>query len=243
MSYITAQGLAKSYGQGQGQVTALGEVGFGVEKGEFVAVMGPSGSGKSTLLSILGALNTPTSGHYLVDGRDIYALDQDRRADFRREYLGFVFQSFNLVPYLSLAENVMLPLATIKAGRAAKRAMALEALERVGLGNKQGRLPNQVSGGEQERTAVARALVNRPPILLADEPTGNLDQKNSREVMDLLAGLGRDGMTILMVTHSEDCASHASRLLSLCDGQLVGDGRPPLRVVEGLAASTRAARG
>jgi putative ABC transport system ATP-binding protein len=147
------------------------------------------------------------------------------------------------VPYLNLAENVMLPLATLKASRAAKRDMALEALGRVGLAGKHNRLPNQVSGGEQERAAVARALVNRPPILLADEPTGNLDQKNSREVMELLSGLGLAGMTVIMVTHSEACAAHASRLLSLCDGRLVSDGRPPLRVTLGQGGAACAAGG
>ncbi|MBI4800595.1 MAG: ABC transporter ATP-binding protein [Desulfarculus sp.] len=188
MSFIQGQDLAKTYGSGEAAMTALDGASFSIEKGEFVAVMGPSGSGKSTLLSVLGALNTPSRGRYLVDGKDIYALGSDQRADFRRQYLGFVFQSFNLVPYLSICENVMLPLAIQKMPSRRKRDLAIGALERVGLAGKQDRLPSQVSGGEQERTAVARALVNNPPILLADEPTGNLDVATSREVMEAHGG-------------------------------------------------------
>lgn len=228
MSFIVGQDLAKTYGAGEAAMTALKGVDFSIDKGEFVAVMGPSGSGKSTLLSILGALNTPSRGSFLVDGLDIYRLSNDQRADFRREYLGFVFQSFNLVPYLSLQENVMLPLATQRLAAKAKREMAAEALGRVGLGDKLLRLPNQVSGGEQERAAVARALVNRPPILLADEPTGNLDAATSAEVMSLIASLGQEGMTVIMVTHSPECAGYASRLLRMRDGLLESDGRPVL---------------
>ncbi|MFZ5585335.1 MAG: ABC transporter ATP-binding protein [Thermodesulfobacteriota bacterium] len=229
MSFITGQDLAKTYGAGQAAMVALRGVDFSIERGEFVAVMGPSGSGKSTLLSVLGALNTPSQGRYLVDGIDIYGLGSDQRADFRRQHLGFVFQNFNLVPYLTLSENVMLPLATLHKPGKVKRAMAAEALTRVGLGDKLLRLPGQVSGGEQERTAVARALVNRPPILLADEPTGNLDAATSREIMALIASLGREGMTIIMVTHSPECAAHAARTLEMRDGLLVRDsGRPEL---------------
>ncbi len=227
MSFIQGQELAKTYGSGEGAMTALGGVSFTIERSEFAAVMGPSGSGKSTLLSVLGALNTPSQGRYLVDGIDIYALGSDQRADFRREYLGFVFQSFNLVPYLSLCENVMLPLAIQKMAARQKRELACAALERVGLLNKQARLPSQVSGGEQERAAVARALVNRPPILLADEPTGNLDAATSGEVMELLARLGGEGMTIIMVTHSADCAAYASRVINMRDGLLAPEGLRP----------------
>jgi len=228
MSFIIGQDLAKTYGAGEAAMTALKGVDFSIDKGEFVAVMGPSGSGKSTLLSILGALNTPSHGAFLVDGIDIYQLTSDQRADFRREYLGFVFQSFNLVPYLSLQENVMLPLATQRLAAKAKRAQAAEALSRVGLGDKLLRLPSQVSGGEQERAAVARALVNRPPILLADEPTGNLDAATSAEVMGLIASLAREGMTVIMVTHSPECAGYASRTMRMRDGLLESDGRPAL---------------
>ncbi|MCB2186182.1 MAG: ABC transporter ATP-binding protein [Deltaproteobacteria bacterium] len=220
MSFIQAEDLVKTYGKGEAAVRALDGVSFTVDRGEFVAVMGASGSGKSTLLSIMGGLNSPYSGSFIVDDLNIYQLSSDQRADFRREYLGFVFQSFHLVPYLSLLENVMLPLVTKKLPSAQKRELAEEALSRVGLGDKLKRLPNQVSGGEQERAAVARALVNRPPILLADEPTGNLDRKNSGEIMKLLTKLSEEGMTIIMVTHSQGCASAARRLISLADGHL-----------------------
>ncbi|MDF1555821.1 MAG: ABC transporter ATP-binding protein, partial [Deferrisomatales bacterium] len=181
MSYIEARTLTKQYGTGTAAVHAVRGMDLSIEAGEFVAIMGESGSGKSTLLSMLGALNTPTSGAYIVDDLDVYGLDPDQQADFRREFLGFVFQSFHLVPYLTVAENVMLPLATVKKGRREKRAMAEEALARVGLAGKAGRLPSQISGGEAERVAIARAIVNDPPILLADEPTGNLDTRTSQE--------------------------------------------------------------
>jgi putative ABC transport system ATP-binding protein len=191
--------------------------------GEFVAVMGESGSGKSTLLTMMGALNTPTSGEYSVDGLGVYELGQDQRADFRREFLGFVFQSFHLVTYLTILENVMLPLVTIKTNGRTKRAMAEDALLRVGLDGKAHRLPGQISGGEQERVAIARAIVNEPPILFADEPSGNLDSKTTRAVMDLLQSLNEEGMTIVMVTHSPECAGYARRMLRISDGLLVED--------------------
>jgi putative ABC transport system ATP-binding protein len=223
MSYIQAENLIKQYGTDEATVTAVGGMSFRIQMGEFVAVMGESGSGKSTLLTMMGALNTPTSGEYSVDGLGVYELGQDQRADFRREFLGFVFQSFHLVTYLTILENVMLPLVTIKTNGRTKRAMAEDALLRVGLDGKAHRLPGQISGGEQERVAIARAIVNEPPILLADEPSGNLDTKTSREVMDLLRSLNQDGMTIVMVTHSPECAGYAQRLLRISDGLLVED--------------------
>jgi putative ABC transport system ATP-binding protein len=154
---------------------------------------------------------------------DIYSLGQEQRADFRREFLGFIFQSFHLVPYLTVIENTMLPLAVVKAGRKQKREMAQEALHQVGLSEKAQRLPNQISGGEKERVAIARSIVNEPPVLLADEPTGNLDTKTSREIMELLKRLNQKGMTIVMVTHSPDCAGYAQRILRVSDGKLVGE--------------------
>jgi putative ABC transport system ATP-binding protein len=225
MSYIKAENLVKHYGTGDGLVQAVRGITFEIEEGEFVAVMGESGSGKSTLLSMMGALNTPTEGNFLVDDIDIYNLSRDQRADFRREFLGFVFQSFNLIPYLTLAENVMLPLVTVKAKNSTKKAMAREALDRVGLGDMVHRLPSQISGGEQERVAVARAIVNNPPILLADEPTGNLDSKTSGDIMGLLKQLNAEGMTIIMVTHSEDSARSARRILRIVDGHLTDEER------------------
>ena len=220
MSYIVADSLVKTYGTGDATVTAISGISFEIAAGEFVGVMGESGAGKSTLLSIMGAMNAPTGGSLIVDDIDVYSLGQEQRADFRREFLGFVFQSFHLVPYLTVLENVMLPLAIVKYGRKKKRQMAEEALDQVGLLDKAGRLPKQISGGEKERVAVARAIVNEPPVLLADEPTGNLDSKTSREVMALLQNLNAEGMTIVMVTHSTDCAQYARRILRVSDGAL-----------------------
>ena len=218
MSYIVAEDLIKQYGQGNAAVFAIRGISFEIESGEFIGIMGESGAGKSTLLSIMGAMNGPSSGHFSVDEIDIYDLKPEQRADFRREFLGFVFQSFHLVPYLSVAENVMLPLAVIKMNRKEKRAMAMSALKSVGLGDKAHRLPSQISGGEKERVAIARAIVNEPPILLADEPTGNLDTKTSGEIMALLKGLNSKGMTIIMVTHNPECAGYAQRILKVSDG-------------------------
>jgi putative ABC transport system ATP-binding protein len=168
-------------------------------------------------------MSAPTSGQLLVDGIDVYSLHQEQLADFRREYLGFVFQSFHLVPYLTVIENVMLPLAVTRRSRKAKRDMALEALAQVGLADKADRLPNEISGGEKERVAVARAIVNEPPVLLADEPTGNLDSKNSGEIMKMFRRLNEAGMTIIMVTHSAECAGHSRRVLRVADGRLIQD--------------------
>ncbi len=223
MSYLTADNLVKHYGTGDAVVPAVKGISFSIDEGEFVAIMGESGSGKSTLLSMMGALNTPTSGRLTVDEIDIYGLTQNQRADFRREFLGFVFQSFQLVTYLTLAENVMLPLVTVSAGKREKLEMAHEALERVGLQGKEKRLPSQVSGGEQERVAIARAIVNEPPILLADEPTGNLDSKTSEEVMGMLKKLNLEGMTIVVVTHSLEAARNSRRILNISDGILDGE--------------------
>lgn len=221
MTKIQLENISKQYGQGQTAVLAVQDITSEIRAGEFVSIMGESGSGKSTLLSLIGGLNTPTSGKYWVDDLDVYALVQDRRADFRRENLGFVFQSFQLVPYLSVLENVMLPLTTKKLSRKRKRELARQALAQVGLDRKEGRLPNQISGGEQERVAIARAVVNDPPILLADEPTGNLDNRNSKEMMSLLQSLNRRGKTVIMVTHSPEWARYAHRILWISDGLLI----------------------
>jgi putative ABC transport system ATP-binding protein len=221
MSMIRVEGLTKQYGEGEAAVLAVRDMNFGIASGELIAIMGESGSGKSTLLTVMGALNSPTGGKYWVDKIDVYALGQEERADFRRNTLGFVFQSFHLIPYLTVRENVMLPLTPVRIREKEKRAMADKALGRVGLDAKGHRLPSQISGGEQERVAIARALVNNPPILLADEPTGNLDTKTTHEVMHLLKELNSDGMTIIMVTHNHDCARYAGRMLRLSDGILM----------------------
>ena len=224
MSYIKAEGLSKRYGNGDTAVMAINNIDFSVESGEFVSIMGESGAGKSTLLSVVGAMNPPSSGKFVVDGIDVYGLGSEKRTDFRREFIGFVFQSFHLVPYLTVVENVMLPLTTVKASKKKKHMLAEEALAQVGLAGKEDRLPNQISGGEKERVAIARAIVNEPPMLLADEPTGNLDSSTTQEIMALLQRLNRDGTTILMVTHSQDCAAYAKRILRVSDGRLIEGG-------------------
>jgi putative ABC transport system ATP-binding protein len=221
MSAIRVENLVKRYGNGETAVMAVRGISFEVRSGELIAIMGESGSGKSTLLSMMGALNTPTSGKYNVGEIDVYSVGQEERADFRRKYLGFVFQSFHLIPYLTVRENVMLPLAPVQMKGKVKRAMAEEALARVGLAKKGHRLPSQISGGEQERVAIARAIVNKPPILLADEPTGNLDTKTSHEIMGLLQALNSNGTSIIMVTHNAECAQYAEKILRLSDGLLM----------------------
>jgi len=220
VSTMIGEHLTKHYGRGEAVVSAIADMNFIIESGEFVAIMGDSGAGKSTLLSIMGAMNAPSAGTLTVEGIDVYSLGQEQRADFRREFLGFVFQSFHLIAYLTLEENVMLPLATIRMPRRRKLAMAREALASVGLDGKGKRLPHQISGGESERTAIARAIVNQPPIILADEPTGNLDSRTSREVMLLLQRLKNDGTTVVMVTHSLACAGYADRVMQMADGRL-----------------------
>ena len=223
MSYIVAQDLVKQYGDGDAMVTAVAGISFSIKEGEFVSVMGESGAGKSTLLSIMGAMNAPTSGRFVVDDIDIYSLSQEQQADFRREFLGFIFQSFHLVPYLTVFENVMLPLTIVNKGKKQKRTLVENALSEVRLLDKADRLPNQISGGEKERVAIARAIVNEPPVLLADEPTGNLDTKTTAEIMKLLQNLNTEGMTIIMVTHSPECAHYARRIMQVSDGKLVAD--------------------
>ena len=222
MSYIVADNLIKKYVEGETVVSAVDGISFKIKESEFVGIMGESGAGKSTILGMLGALNAPTFGRLVVDGIDIYELNQEQRADFRREFLGFVFQSFHLMPYLTVMENIMLPLAVVKGGKKKKREMAKEAMNQVGLLEKAHRLPSQISGGEKERVAIARSIVNEPPVLLADEPTGNLDTKTTRGIMELFGRLNEAGMTIVMVTHSLDCAGYAQRIIKVSDGKLVG---------------------
>lgn len=220
MGLIELKNVCKFYKSEGERVAALQELTVGVESGEFVAIMGPSGSGKSTLLNILGGLSHPSAGNYFVDGMDIYGLAKEKLADFRREYIGFVFQSFQLIPYLTVLENVMLPLAIISGRNGWQREAACQVLDKVGLGSKERRLPNQLSGGEQERVAIARALVNHPPIILADEPTGNLDSTTGNEIMDLLGNLNAEGQTIIMVTHNPENAAFARGIIRLKDGRI-----------------------
>ena len=221
MSLINITGLKKQYTSGDDLVEALRGVDMAIEDGEFITIMGQSGSGKSTLLSVLGGMNHPTSGKVEMAGVKLYELPGEKLADFRAQHLGFVFQSFHLIPYLTAAENVMLPLAIVAMSTADKKAAARSALERVGLGNKLDRLPNQLSGGEQERVAIARAIVNNPHILLADEPTGNLDSATSDSVMALFRELNNCGQTIVMVTHNPENGRYADRTLHLKDGMVI----------------------
>lgn len=218
---ITTTNLAKNYPCGDGSVAALRGVDLTVDTGEFVCIMGQSGSGKSTLLTILGGMCRPSNGAVEVDGTQLYDLNDDGLADFRARTFGFVFQSFHLVPYLTALENVMLPLAPLALAAAEKHRMATEALARVGLTGKESRLPSRLSGGEQERVAIARAVVNRPAILFADEPTGNLDSATSDQVMGLFDELHQGGQTIVMVTHNPDNGHYAQRTIRLKDGLVV----------------------
>ncbi len=220
MSYIKAHQVVKEFGTGEATVAAVKGIDLSIEQGAFLSIMGESGVGKSTLLSMLGGLLSPTRGEVLMEDIDIYKLSKNKLADFRREFMGFIFQSFQLIPYLNVLENVQLPLAVTHHSESNKKALAMTALERVGLHDKANRLPNQISGGEQERVAIARAVVNEPPILFADEPTGNLDSRNSREVMALLKRLNAEGQTIVMVTHSLKNAEHADRIVEVGDGIL-----------------------
>ena len=221
MALIEITDLTKHYQSGGETVEALRGVTFTVEAGEFVTIMGQSGSGKSTLLSILGGMNHPTGGAVEMAGVKLYDLPGERLADFRAGNLGFIFQSFHLIPYLTALENVLLPLAIAGAKKGEKIAVARGALGKVGLGTKIDRLPNQLSGGEQERVAIARAIVNNPRILFADEPTGNLDSKTSDEVMALFKELNLSGQTVVMVTHNPENCAHTDRTIYLKDGLVV----------------------
>ena len=220
---IRLEDVSKDYGNQDSRVAALSDVSFSIRQGEYVAVMGPSGSGKSTLLSVLGAMNPPTSGKMFVDDIDVYRLSSERQADFRREYLGFIFQQLQLVPYLTAAENVMLPLVVTDVKD--HEAKADQVLRRVGLAGKSHRLPSELSGGEQGRVAIARAVVNEPPILLADEPTGSLDTATGEEILALFGELHAEGQTIVLVTHSAEAIAGADRLIQIRDGRVFEDRR------------------
>jgi putative ABC transport system ATP-binding protein len=227
MSLIEAKGISKIYKTGAGTVEALTDVDLRINQGDFISIMGPSGSGKSTLLTILGGLNHPTRGELIVDEIPVYKLPTERLADFRREYIGFIFQSFQLIPYLTVIENVMLPLSITDRPSKEQSRVAHEILEKVGLKGKEKRLPDQLSGGEQQRVAIARALVNSPPILLADEPTGNLDSKTGQEIMNLFKDLNKEGQTIIIATHNTDNTAFSKRTFFLKDGKLKNDSRIP----------------
>jgi putative ABC transport system ATP-binding protein len=218
---IQLEDVTKVYRMGKVEVRALAGVDLAIDDGELVAIMGPSGSGKTTLMNILGCLDIPTSGRYLLDGIDVSRLSGNRLAKIRSRKIGFVFQSFNLVPRTSAIRNVELPL--IYAGVSDRRSRARRALEQVGLGERQKHMPNELSGGQQQRVAIARALINDPAILLADEPTGNLDTASSGEILKLLGGLNDAGRTVVIITHEEEVARFAKRVVRLRDGRIVSD--------------------
>ena len=223
---IALSGITKTYGQGSAAFQALKGVDLVIEAGEFVAIMGPSGSGKSTAMNILGCLDTPTSGSYLFQGLAVEQLDRHQRALLRRHCLGFVFQGFNLLARTSALENVELPLIYRGAPAAERHAAARAALAQVGLAGREKNTPGELSGGQQQRVAIARAIVTEPTVLLADEPTGNLDTRTSEEIMELINGLNHDhGITVLMVTHEPDMARHARRVVRFVDGRVESDAK------------------
>jgi putative ABC transport system ATP-binding protein len=228
---IDLQQVEKIYHMGEVDVTALCDVSLTIESGEFLAIMGASGSGKSTLMNILGCLDRPTSGQYLLDGRDVSQVTRNELAEIRNRMLGFVFQSFNLLPRTSAVDNVGLPLQYAGIPPRERRRRAEEALCQVGLGDRLWHTPNQMSGGQQQRVAVARALVTKPQLILADEPTGNLDSRTSIEIMTLLQDLWRAGLTIIMVTHEADIAAYACRIVMMKDGRMVSDTRREARSI------------
>lgn len=222
---IAVRGLAKTYQMGTTLVKALQFIDLDIFPNEYVALMGPSGSGKSTLMNLLGCLDTPSQGEYLLNGEQVSDMNDNELANIRNKQIGFVFQTFNLLPRLSALDNVALPLVYAGTSKEARNAKAKNVLERVGLGDRVTHKPNELSGGQRQRVAIGRALVNDPAIILADEPTGNLDSKTSQEIMDILDKLHQEGNTIILVTHEPDIAKHAHRVVKLMDGLVASDER------------------
>lgn len=220
---IELHSIKKLFQNGEEIVTAIDNVSLSIKRNEFVAVMGSSGSGKSTLMNVLGCLDTPSSGQYILDNQDVASLTDDELSRIRNEHIGFIFQTFHLLPKLDVVENVKLPLryTDIESEEGTKRA--LDLIERVGLSHRKNHKPNEMSGGQRQRVAIARALINQPSVILADEPTGNLDSKTSSEIMDLLTELHQRGQTIIMVTHEDEIAEYAQRVIIMKDGQVVGE--------------------
>jgi len=228
---LEVKNLIKIYKTGELEFTALKDINLKIEKGEFTAIMGASGSGKSTLMNILGCLDKMNSGKYILNGRDISMLSGDELAYIRNKEIGFVFQSFNLIPRISLLDNVQLPMMYAGVPAKLRKEKALYALEKVGLSDRVRHLPNEISGGQKQRAAIARAIVNSPAVIMADEPTGNLDSKSSEDIMKIFEDLNNEGATILMVTHETDIANHTNRIVRFRDGEIVSDSILKHRIV------------
>ena len=222
MEILRVENLTKIYGKGENEVRALDDVSFSVNKGEFIAVIGPSGSGKSTLLHILGGVDRPTSGRVLMDGKDVYAQNEEQLAIFRRRQVGLIYQFYNLIPVLNVTENITLPV--LMDGQKVNRDRLKELITTLGLNGRENHLPNQLSGGQQQRVSIGRALMNAPAVVLADEPTGNLDSKNSKEIVDLLKiSNEKYGQTLIVITHDESIALQADRIISIDDRKITRD--------------------
>lgn len=219
---ISVENVGLVLGEGEASTEVLRDISLQIKRGEFVSFMGPSGAGKSSLMNVIGGLHTPTAGKVEIDELDIYTLEPEKRADFRRLYIGFVFQSFHLFPYLTVLENVLLPMIKDDLRKGEKEEAACALIRKVGLSGKERRFPSQLSGGESQRVAIARALFNDPLIILADEPTGNLDSANSAAILELFSHLNKEGKTIVMITHSREYSHRAHRVLEMLDGELSG---------------------
>ena len=220
---IQVEDIHKIYNPGENEVRALDGVSLEIQRGEFVAIVGHSGSGKSTLMNMLGCLDTPTSGHYFLEGKDVSSLSDDQLSEIRNKKIGFIFQGFNLIPNLDAVGNVELPLIYRGLGKQRRRRIAVQALTKVGLGRRLKHRPSELSGGQQQRVAVARAIAAQPPIILADEPTGNLDSRSTVEIMNILKELHKNGRTVIVITHDDDIAAQARRVIRIMDGQVESD--------------------